>query len=166
MSHMPTQSRPHIRPMTADDLDAVLAIEQASFPTPWRWEHFKHEIAAPHSFPFVAEHNGIIFGYVCLMSLFEEAQVLDIAVAPEQRGRGIARLLMNHAISVAREKEAEVLALEVRASNISAITLYEQCGFVRTGVRSKYYEGVDDAVLMEIDLKSFPLIRPSGAPSP
>ena len=142
-----------IRPMSETDLNVVLAIEQDSFPTPWRREHFEHEIAAPHSFPFVAEYNGIIVGYVCLMSLFEEAQILDIAVAPEQRGRGMARRLMDHAISVARENDAEVLALEVRASNIAAITLYELCGFVRTGLRQKYYEGRDDAVLMELSLK-------------
>jgi ribosomal-protein-alanine N-acetyltransferase len=58
-------------------------------------------------------------------------------------------MLMNHAIAVATEKEAEVLALEVRASNVAAITLYEKCGFVRTGLRQKYYEGREDAVLME-----------------
>jgi ribosomal-protein-alanine N-acetyltransferase len=149
MSRMPAQSRPHIRPLTTYDLDAVIAIEQASFSTPWCSEHFQHEIHALHSFPFVAESNGMIVGYVCLMSLFEEAQILDIAVAPEQRGRGIARLLMDQAIKVAREKDAEVLALEVRASNITAIALYEKCGFVRTGLRLKYYEGVDDAVMME-----------------
>ena len=147
-SHIPV-----IRPMNKTDLNAVLAIEQDSFSTPWRLEHFEHEMAAPHSFPFVAESNGSVVGYVCLMSLFEEAQILDIAVAPEQRGRGIARRLIDHAISVARENDAEVLALEVRASNIAAITLYELCGFVRTGLRQKYYEGRDDAVLMEKSLK-------------
>ena len=152
MPRMPAQTNPHIRPMTEPDLDAVLVIEQASFPSPWKREHFQHEITAPHSFPFVAECDGIIAGYVCLMSLFEEAQILDIAVAPEQRGRGVARLLMDHSVLVAREKGAELLVLEVRASNSSAITLYERCGFVRTGVRSKYYEGRDDAVLMEKSL--------------
>jgi ribosomal-protein-alanine N-acetyltransferase len=138
--------------MAPADLDAILNIEQASFPLPWKREHFEHEMSAPHSFPYVAEYEGMIAGYVCLMSLFEEAQILDIAVAPQQRGRGIARLLMDHAIGVAREKGAEVLDLEVRSTNSSAITLYERCGFVRTGVRSKYYEGIDDAVLMELKI--------------
>ena len=142
----------NIRSMSEDDLDAVLAIEQDSFHTPWQREHFGQEMVAAHSYPFVAEYNGIIAGYVCLMSLFEEAQILDIAVAPEQRGRGVARMLMDHAIGVARLKHAEVLALEVRGSNIAAITLYERCGFVRTGLRLKYYEGRDDAVLMELSL--------------
>ena len=149
---MSTQPETVIRPMTAADLDAILTIEQASFSVPWKRDHFEHEMSARHSFPFVAECNGDIVGYVCLMSLFEEAQILDIAVAPEQRGRGVARLLMYHAIMVAREKKAELLALEVRSTNSSAITLYERCGFVRTGIRSKYYEGVDDAVLMELNL--------------
>lgn len=139
--------------MSETDLEVVQAIEQASFPSPWKREHFQHEMAAPYSFPFVAECNGILAGYVCLMSLFEEAQILDIAVAPDQRGRGIARLLMDHAIAVAREKEAEVLTLEVRSSNVAAIALYERCGFVQTGMRLKYYEGRDDAVLMEKNLK-------------
>lgn len=141
-----------IRPMAATDLDAVLAIERASFPQPWKREHFEHEMAAPHSFPFVAECNGTVAGYVCLMSLFEEAQILDIAIDPTVRGRGIARLLMDHATRVAREKGAEVLALEVRSTNEAAIILYERCGFVRTGIRQKYYEGRDDAVLMELRL--------------
>ena len=144
---------PHIRPMGDEDLDAVLAIEQVSFPKPWQREHFQHEIAALYSFPFIAECAGMIVGYVCLMSLFEEAQILDITVAPEWRGKGVARVLMDHAIQMAREKGAEVLTLEVRASNVAAITLYERCGFTRTGVRSKYYEGVDDAVLMEKDVR-------------
>jgi ribosomal-protein-alanine N-acetyltransferase len=144
---------PHIRPMTDADLDAVLAIEQVSFPKPWQREHFQHEINSLYSFPFIAECTGVIVGYVCLMSLFEEAQILDITVAPEWRGKGVARVLMDHAIQVAQEKGAEVLALEVRASNVAAITLYERCSFIRTGIRSKYYEGVDDAVLMEKDLR-------------
>jgi ribosomal-protein-alanine N-acetyltransferase len=143
----------HIRPMIEADLAAVLAIEQASFPSPWKRDHFLHEISAPYSFPFVAESNGILAGYACLTSLFEEAQILNIAVDPALRGRGIARMLLERAFALAREKGAEVMELEVRTSNAAAITLYEQCGFVRSGIRSKYYEGVDDAVLMEMILK-------------
>jgi len=135
--------------MTVEDIDQVLIIEQASFPAPWTREHFLTELDALYSFPYVAEADNVVVGYVCMMSLFEEAQILDIAVAPEQRGRGVARLLIDHAISVAREKEAELLSLEVRASNIAAINLYERSGFVRTGLRQKYYEGREDAVLME-----------------
>jgi [ribosomal protein S18]-alanine N-acetyltransferase len=138
-----------IRPMVEADLEAALTIEQASFPAPWSREHFLHEIVAPHSFPFVALVDGDIAGYVCLMSLFEEAQILDVAVALEQRGKGIARLLMEHSFIVAIGEGAEFMALEVRESNKAAISLYERLGFVRTGTRRGYYEGKEDAVLME-----------------
>jgi ribosomal-protein-alanine N-acetyltransferase len=138
--------------MSTADLDAVLAIEQASFPAPWKREHFEHEMSVAHGYPAVADCAGVVAGYVCLMSLFEEAQILDIAVAPEQRGKGIAQPLMDYAIATARAQGAEVLALEVRATNGAAIALYERYGFICTGVRSKYYEGRDDALLMELPL--------------
>ena len=138
-----------IRPMTEGDVTGVLVIEQHSFSTPWKREHFLHEIASPHSFPSVALCDDTIVGYVCLMSLFEEAQILDIAVAPDMRGQGVAQLLLDRAMAVARQKGAELLALEVRSSNRAAISLYERNGFARTGLRQKYYGGKDDAVLME-----------------
>jgi len=138
-----------IRPMTEADLEFVLAIELACFSHPWRYEHFMHELSSPHSFPFVAVAEGAVGGYVCLMSLFEEAQILDIAVAPHLRGRGIARMLLEHAVTVARERHAETMTLEVRVSNRAAISLYERSGFSQTGIRPKYYDGVEDALLMK-----------------
>jgi [ribosomal protein S18]-alanine N-acetyltransferase len=141
-----------IRPMTKADLEDVLAIEQASFAHPWRYEHFQHELSSPHSFPLVAVAAGAVGGYVCLMSLFEEAQILDIVVASHLRGRGVAFALLEHAVVIAREKQAEIMTLEVRISNWAAIALYERFGFTRTGIRPKYYEGVEDALLMEKSL--------------
>jgi ribosomal-protein-alanine N-acetyltransferase len=139
--------------MTEADLDAVLLLEQSSFPLPWKREHFRHEIHAPHSFPFVAECDGAVAGYVCLMSLFEEAQILDIAVAAEQRGKGVGRLLMEKAFEVAGEKGAEIMALEVRQSSAAAISLYQSLGFKETGIRANYYEASEHAVLMEKNMK-------------
>ena len=142
-----------IRTMIRPDLDAVLAIEQASFPTPWKREHFLQEIHSHISFPFVAVCEERVIGYVCMMSLFEEAEIMDIAVAPDHRGGGVGRMLMERAIAVALEKGAERLVLEVRESNAAAISLYEQFGFVRYFVRKGYYEGKEDALLMEKALK-------------
>lgn len=150
---MKSSNFPCIRPLTEADLDAVLLIEQSSFPVPWKREHFRHEINAPHSFPFVAEYDGEIAGYVCLMSLFEEAQILDIAVGVDQRGRGVGRLLMETAFAVAKEKGAEIMALEVRESSAAAIGLYQGLGFERVGIRANYYESKENAVLMEITIK-------------
>lgn len=139
--------------MEAADIDAVMTIERESFTAPWKREHFQHELDAPHSYPLVAHMEGRLAGYVCLMSLFEEAQILDIAVTPDQRGKGVAVALMESAIALALEKGAEVLALEVRSTNASAIALYERFGFSRCGVRPGYYEGIDDALLMEKHLQ-------------
>jgi len=150
---MPLPPKTDIRTMTAADLDEVLAIEQASFRTPWKREHFESELSGKHSFPCVAVCEGKVVGYVCLMSLFEEAQILDIAVSPEQRGLGVARLLMEHACAVAREKKAEVLTLEVRASSAAAIGLYLHAGFRHVGIRANYYDASEDALLMEKNLK-------------
>ncbi len=141
-----------IRPMERSDLDAVMAIEQASFPVPWKREHFLQEIHSHLSFPFVALCEGALVGYVCPMSLFEEAQIMDIAVAPEARGRGVASLLLEQAIALSRQRGAERLVLEVRASNLAAIGLYERFGFLRYAVRKGYYEGKEDALLMEKEL--------------
>lgn len=135
--------------MTRLDLDGVLVIEHASFSSPWKREHFLQEIHSHLSFPFVAVCEGTVIGYVCMMSLFEEAQIMDIAVAPEHRGSGVGRMLVDQAIVVAREKGAERLVLEVRRSNVSAIKLYERFGFVEYFVRKGYYEGKEDALLME-----------------
>lgn len=138
-----------IRAMSMDDLDDVLAIEQASYPHPWKREHFIHEIHSHLAFPVVVVEGGRLLAYLCLMSLFEEAQIMNIAVAPDQRGRGIGRMLMEHAIATARQKGAENLTLEVRESNLAAIALYEAFGFERYFVRKGYYEGKEDAILME-----------------
>jgi [ribosomal protein S18]-alanine N-acetyltransferase len=150
---MPLLTKPDIRTMTAADLNEVLIIEQASFRTPWKREHFESELSGSFSIPFVAELGGRVVGFVCLLSLFEEAQILDIAVAPEQRGRGIASALMEHACEVAREMHAEVLTLEVRASSDAAIALYRRSGFKRVGIRTNYYDSSEDAILMEKSLK-------------
>lgn len=145
-----------IRKMTEEDLDAVLAIEEVSYTTPWQSEHFRNEISARYSFPFVAVENEEVIGYLCLMSLFEEAQILNVATLQSRRGMGVARALIEMAIINAVENGAEVLALEVRASNVPAISLYEKLGFRRSGVRLKYYDGVEDALLMEKLLKEIP----------
>lgn len=138
-----------LSPMGQEHLDAVVAIEEVSIENPWKYEHFQQELASPHSYPIVALEEDRVVGYLCLVSLFEEAQILDVAVDPEVRNRGIARQLIYFAENLAREKGAEFMTLEVRDSNHAARSLYEKLGYLHAGVRKKYYEGREDAVLME-----------------
>jgi ribosomal-protein-alanine N-acetyltransferase len=139
-----------ICPMTASDLDEVLAIEVASYPRPWLTPHFLDELAAPHSFPLVAfDLEGKVAGYICPMSLLDEGHILNVAVRSDCRGSGVGRLLVQRAIDECRSRGAETVSLEVRPSNAAAMALYRSLGFSETGRRKNYYENGDDAILME-----------------
>lgn len=141
-----------LRPMIEADLAAVLRIEQACFPRVWTREHFLAEIGSERGTPVVAEFNGQVAGYLCLTVLLDEAEVLDVAVDPALQGRGIGAQLMQWACDEAVRQGAALLRLEVRATSIPAITLYERFGFVKGGVRKAYYEQGIDALLMDKNL--------------
>jgi len=144
-----------VQPMTEADLEEVLAIETVSFPSPWSRQHFIGELSSPLSFPLVARTAaGAIAGYICCMLVLDEGSILNVAVSPVFRGRGIGRLLAEAALDDLRTRGAAFVALEVRPTNRPALSLYESLGFVVTGRRKAYYENGEDAVLMEYDMKS------------
>ena len=142
-----------IRAMTKADLEEVLAIENDSFPLPWNRDHFLDELKSGHAFPLVAlDRDKRIIGYICPRLLLDEGHILNVAVRRVFRGRGVARLLVERVLDDCREGGGAVIFLEVRLSNIVAIALYRQLGFVETGRRRNYYENGEDAILMEYDL--------------
>ena len=138
--------------MIEADLAAVLRIEQACFPRAWTREHFLAEIGSERGTPVVAELDGLVAGYLCLTVLLNEAEILDVAVDPPLQGRGIGVQLVQWACDEAVQQGAVLLRLEVRATSIPAITLYERFGFVRSGLRKAYYEQGIDALLMDKNL--------------
>lgn len=150
MSMMPSL---FIRPMLNADLDPVLFIERQAFTHPWSREHFLQEITSSRGIPLVGEYQGVIIGYICLSVLLDEAQILNIAVDTNFRNRNVGYQLMQHATKAAVERGARTLLLEVRQSNNAAIILYEKLGFSRDGIRKKYYEGQENAVLMSKPLE-------------
>jgi ribosomal-protein-alanine N-acetyltransferase len=93
-----------------------------------------------------------VAGYLCLTVLLDEAEVLDVAVDPALQGRGLGAQLVQWACDEAIRQGAALLRLEVRATSIPAITLYERFGFVRSGLRKAYYEQGIDALLMDKNL--------------
>jgi len=136
--------------MREEDLDAVVAIESASFSHPWTIRHFLDEIESPCSFPTVALNGGgTVVGYLCLKQVLDEAEILDVAVPDALRGTGLGRLLVESALAEARLRGARVVLLEVRVGNAAAIGLYRRLGFVDQGVRKRYYQDGEDALLME-----------------
>jgi len=149
--HMPEMmSEITICPMTVDDLDQVLPIEQASFPTPWLRQHFLDELNSPHAFPMSAfDADGRLVGFICPMLLLDEGHIMDVAVDPGCRGRGVGRLLVQRVLDDCRDGGASFVSLEVRVSNAPAIALYKGMGFVETGLRKRYYKDGENALMME-----------------
>lgn len=141
-------------PMSEKDLDAVLEIEERSFPRPWNRSHFIAELTSPHSFPFVAfDSQDKIIGYICTMVVLDEGHILDVAVAPELRGKRVGDHLVRMGLNECRSRGADYVSLEVRASNLPAITLYKNIGFTEMGIRKRYYENGEDALMMEYIFK-------------
>lgn len=142
---------------TAEDLDRILRIEQASFSVPWSRKMFEVELGQnPFGRLFVARPGvgqtaeGGFVGYVCFWVVFEEFRLMTLAVDPSARRRGFGRALLQQAMALGLAEGATRALLEVRASNEAALALYAQEGFRRTAVRERYYaHPVEDAVLME-----------------
>jgi N6-L-threonylcarbamoyladenine synthase len=156
-----------IRRATADDLDAIMAIETSVFVTDaWSRELMQAELTAPHSFYLVVERDGAVVAYSGLRAApsVEDADIQTIAVAPHARRLGLGRALMHQMIAEARSRGARHVFLEVRADNPSAQQLYDSLGFERLGVRPHYYQPDDvDAVVMRLTLQPVP---PTVEPPP
>ncbi len=147
---MDTHSNITIRAMTDADLEEVLAIENESFSHPWNRDHFLDELKSVHAFPLVAiDPEESIIGYICPRRFLDEGHILNIAVRQKFRGQRLGQLLVERVLNDCRAAKVSTVSLEVRQSNKTAIALYRQLGFVETGRRRKYYDGWEDAILME-----------------
>jgi ribosomal-protein-alanine N-acetyltransferase len=136
--------------MCERDLEAVVAIESASFSHPWSRTHFLDEIGSPCGRPTVAvTSGGVVAGYLCLKLVLDEVEILDLAVNYLLRGRGIGRMLVEDALFAGRSRGATVVFLEVRLGNEKAIALYRRLGFREAGRRKSYYHDGEDAWLMQ-----------------
>ena len=139
-----------IRRMVSEDVDAVTAIEQATFAMPWSRESFLREmeknVAARY---LVAERNGRVIGYAGAWVILDESHITNIAVAEAERGKGVGRALVEALMRYISNLGAAYATLEVRVSNLRAQRLYESVGFIRVGKRKRYYEdNGEDAWLM------------------
>ena len=148
-----------IRRMVAEDLPAVLAIEQVAFRHPWSPELVKRELTHEWSTILLAEEldprsGGMrLLGFSIFWVVHDELHVLNVATSPDHRRRGVGRSLMDATLCWAREKKCKLATLELRKSNEAALQLYKSLSFKQVGVRRKYYvdEG-EDAIVMVLDL--------------
>lgn len=143
---------------------ALARIHAASFTTPRPWSEVELAgfLADPLCDLIAAEH-----GFALIRAIAGEAELLTLAVAPDQRRKGLGRAILLQAIALARSRKADHMFLEVAADNHAAIGLYEAAGFARTGLRPGYYRHPDgtrvDAALMARHCSGAPrLTRESG----
>lgn len=139
-----------IRAWQESDLDIIADMEARCFPSDaWTKEMLADTLKMPYQWSFLIEEGGQVCGYACLFSLFDTAEVLNIAVDAPHRGKGFGTALLSSMHEKAKELGAERMMLEVRASNASAIALYEKFGYVKISVRKRYYADGEDADIME-----------------
>jgi ribosomal-protein-alanine N-acetyltransferase len=152
-----------LAPMTLDDLDEVLAIERASFQTPWSKSAFRYELTQNRVARSLLVRIGMqIVGYLCLWEIGHEIHITNLAVHPSFRRRGVARALLGHVLGDARKRDVELAFLEVRPTNAEALGLYESFGFQVIGRRKGYYfDTGEDALVMETRLQA-ETARPAG----
>ena len=143
-----------IREMKLTDAPAVAQLEKVCFSDPWSEKSIASEVHNPLSYWLVAEENGNVVGYVGSQSVLDAADMMNLAVAPEFRKKGIGRKLVNALAKHLQANGVIALLLEVRVSNEAAISLYTNLGFVQVGRRPRYYRNPpEDALILRKELR-------------
>ena len=139
-----------ITSMTMSDLNKVMDVERASFPTPWSREAFVRELTENAFAVYVVGKLGRkIVGYAGMWLIINEAHVTNIAVHPEYRRRHFGERLLQELIDRAKRNDCDRMTLEVRTGNSGAQTMYRRFGFVEQGIRRRYYTDTgEDAIIM------------------
>ena len=145
--------------LTVADLGEVLELENLAYARPWTEDHFRGEFARPFTLALGARTGRRLSGPPpllaahCFFWLLEpEIHLLNLAVRPEYRRRGLARRLLRAMQEIGRRAGVGAVFLEVRSSNVEALGLYLSSGFAITGRRPGYYEDGEDAHLMTLDM--------------
>jgi [ribosomal protein S18]-alanine N-acetyltransferase len=149
-----------IEPMTLADLQAVHAIERASFFPPWPDEAYRNELQTNRLASYVvARLDGVVVGFAGLWLMVDEAHVTTFAVDPAWRRRRVGERLLVALLDIAMARGAREATLEVRLSNVAARRLYEKYGFRPVGLRPRYYtDNGEDALIMTTEpLDSLPM---------
>lgn len=144
-----------MRPMTAADLDAVEAIEQAAYNFPWTRGILEDCLRCGYSSWVCQARLGEFVGYSFLSMGAGEGHILNVCVHPDWRGRGAASYMVGELLTIARAAGLGEVFLEVRPSNVAAITLYRGFGFEQIGTRPNYYRaptGREDALVFSLPL--------------
>ena len=138
-----------IRRMEPRDICAAADIEKENFSRPWSRESFDSSAFRKDTVYLAAEKDGCLVGYAGMWISLDEGEITNVAVAQQEQGQGIGRMLMEQLLTEAETAGVASCVLEVRKSNVRAIALYESMGFQRAGTRRNFYEApVEDGIVM------------------
>ena len=140
-----------LRPAVDGDLSGIARIERASFADPWSEESFRRLIGVKPAIFLVAENepDDAVAGYIAAFSVGEDGEILNVAVAPDHRGHGLAGQMLDAVLIEFAARGVRTAFLEVRESNQAARALYASRGFSEIGRRSGYYRRpVEDALVL------------------
>ncbi len=143
-----------LRPLLAEDLEAVMDVEKRAYTYPWSPGIFRDCLRVGYCC-WCYEVDGDIYAYGVMSVAAGESHILNLTVRPESQRQGIGIKLMQHFLQLARRHKADIVMLEVRPSNTAAVQLYEKMGFNEAGVRRNYYpagQGREDALLLALSL--------------
>lgn len=149
-----------IRPLLASDLDRVVAIERQAFSDPWPRSAFIELLEQPHVRGLAIEADlpspdHRLAGYALGLVAADEAEILNLAVAPDARRSGLGRALLDGLLATFRRERVATVHLEVRQSNAGAVRLYQAAGFRAVSTRRAYYRNpTENALTMTLRLNS------------
>ena len=139
----------NILPMMDAHVPAIAELERICFSDPWSENSVRAELNNPYSLWLIAEADGELVGYIGSQTAVDEADIMNVAVAPSHRRCGIGQMLIDELAARLKEQGVIALMLEVRASNLPAIALYGKIGFLQAGRRPGYYrKPKEDALIL------------------
>lgn len=135
--------------MTLEDLDSIALNLESDFDNFWNYNVFKNELENGNSKYLVAKINNQVVGFAGIIPIVDEADISNIVVHKDFRNQKIGSCLLKGLLSLAFSLNLKIINLEVRESNVPAIKLYEKYGFEICGLRNKYYNNTENAILMK-----------------
>ena len=143
----------NVSKMSIEDLESIKNILISDFDNFWSYDVLKDELECKNSYVIIAKNNeNTIIGFACLKVILDEADIMNIVVRKTFRHNGIGSVLLDNLISYSKNSNLKSITLEVNENNLSAIHLYNKFSFDKLGIRKKYYNGENDAIIMSKQL--------------
>lgn len=135
--------------MTSGQLEDVYKIETECFSHPWSKQSLEEELNNETSLFLVAKEENEVIGYIGMSIVIDEGYIFNVAVREKYRNKGVATALINELVTYGKKNNFSFITLEVRESNLPAISLYSKFGFIKAGERKDYYSNPkENAILM------------------